>query len=162
MNGEQPSTEWANFLISLTAKQTNRMINICRERLSEGDRFPPTLGEFAALVDLRTKKELERAFVRFEANQPEGRAEKHVVASTGWNLKRATASKQFGEFVKYLRVADELELKGELREEGEVLKALPVHSAVSIADQQREEFNRSGKKHKFSDRIAGLTKGNDQ
>ena len=132
------------------------MINICRERLSDGDKFPPALGEFAALVDIRTKKELERAFIRFEANQPEGRAEKHVISSTGWNLKRAAANKQFGEFAKYLRVADELELKGELRDEGEVLKALPVHSSVSLTDREREEVSRSGKKHRFSDRIAAL------
>ncbi|HDM8198694.1 TPA: hypothetical protein P0E36_004878 [Vibrio harveyi] len=70
-------------------------------------------------------------------------------------------------FTSYLRQADDLERAGSLRPRDEQIKQLTRHSSVSMTDKAREDFATSGKKHRFSDRIAALVKqgkprGNDQ
>ncbi|KFA99448.1 hypothetical protein [Vibrio sp. ER1A] len=158
MNGRDPSREWDNFIAPLSLTDLERLFLICRERLAQEVKFPPSLGEFIALVNSRTKSEYQRAYARYLARTPEGRAETWVMANCSFNLRRTPANKVQEEYCKYLQQADELERNNQLELPGEELIALPVHSAVSITDQKREEFARSGKKHRFSDRIANLIK----
>ncbi|MEZ9372137.1 hypothetical protein AB4235_05585 [Vibrio cyclitrophicus] len=136
----------------------DRVFSICHERLSRENPYPPELGELSALLVSRTKAEIEAAFLRWSIKQPEGKAEKWVFEKCTWNLKRVRAGQELIEFTKHLKQADELEAANRLVLPEDDLLALPVNSAVSLTDKKREEFTRSGKKSRFSDRINKLVK----
>ncbi|MGB2147536.1 MAG: hypothetical protein ACPHZ7_11300 [Vibrio toranzoniae] len=158
MNGNEPSDEWASFITSLDRMGLERAFLICRDRLSREIKFPPSLGEFMVLINARTQPEVEQAFARWTAKAPQGRAEQWVFDRCTWNLKRARSGYELVEFSKYIKQADELERNGNLVLPEDDLLALPVNSAVSLTDKKREEFTRSGKKSRFSDRINKLVK----
>ncbi|ELA9557232.1 hypothetical protein QTG58_001906 [Vibrio parahaemolyticus] len=150
------TTAWGNFLSTLNDLQLNRILAICFDRLSNGNRFPPSLGELMTQINQRTEAEYREAYDRFLNRAPMGRAEKWVAQNCDWDLKRARAGGELELFIKYLRDADAKERAGRLRLAEDELKALPVHSRVSVSDKVREEYRRSGEQHEFSDRIDQL------
>lgn len=158
IHGAEPSEEWIRFLNGLGELQINRMFVICHSRLFNGVVFPPVLGEFITAVDQRTKTEVEEAYSRFLSKTPQGRAEKWVISNADWNLRRATAGTELDIYTKYLRQADELEKRGNLILAEEELRALPRHTSIAVTDKAREEYSKSGKTHKLSERIERLKK----
>ena len=158
MNGEQPSNEWIEFIGALDIKNLERAFLICRERLAKEIKFPPSLGEFTVLINVRTLSEIDQAFARWIAKKPQGAAEQWVFDKCTWNLKRVRSGYELVEFTKYIKQADELERNGDLGSQEDELLALPIHSSVSLTDRKREEFAKSGKRHAFSERIEKLRK----
>lgn len=156
MNGAVITKAWGNFLSTLNDLQLNRILAICFDRLSNGNRFPPSLGELMTQINQRTEAEYREAYDRFLNRAPMGRAEKWVAQNCDWDLKRARAGGELELFIKYLRDADAKERAGRLRLAEDELKAIPVHSRVSVSDKVREEYRRSGERHEFSDRIDQL------
>ena len=152
-NGVSPNAHWKSFISRIGWESCKRIINRCREQLRDGNRFPPTLGEVEAMLFTRSRYEYEQAFARFQSKKPEGNAERWVYEKCGWNLKRVAAGRELQEFTRYLKQADNLELRGELVLPGEELLRLPKHSSVSVTDKVREEYAQSGRKHRLSERI---------
>ncbi|MEH0720542.1 MULTISPECIES: hypothetical protein [Vibrio harveyi group] len=156
VHGATISPAWQSFLTKLSDPQLNRILIICHDRFEQGNRFPPVLGELITQINQRTESECREAYERYLRRKPDGAAEKWVLQSYSWNLKRAVAGRELETYIKYLREADAKERAGHLRTAEEELKALPVHSTVTKQDIEREKYAQSGAKHRFSDRIEKL------
>lgn len=112
--------------------------------LAQHPKFPPTLGEFVELLEGR-QVDFDAAFWRMIDNKPEGRAEKHVSAKIGFNLRRMADDKARREFKKLLSNAIERERRGELvLDEDLAGKALAKHSVKNANDLAREKASERG------------------
>jgi len=155
-NGSRASELWYALISKSGERGCLRILERCRDDIRHGREWPPTVVEAELMLNTRSKSEAQQAFMRWEVGEPQGRAEKWVNQKYSWNLKRAAAGKEFFEYEKHLRLADELERHGKLQLAEEELAMLPVNSTVHITDIEREEYARSGKTHAFTDRINAL------
>lgn len=155
-NGSKASDLWCALISKSGEEGCLRILERCREEIRLGHLWPPTAVEAEMMLNTRSRSESQQAFLRWELGEPRGRAEKWVSQKYSWHLRRVAAGKEFFEYEKNLKLADELERHGKLRLAEEELAMLPAHSSVSISDKAREEYARSGKTHAFTDRINAL------
>lgn len=131
----------------LSDQQIRKGIIACRDKIREGDQWPPDLSEFLALINGHTDIYYHAAFIRCLNNEPQGKVEQWVYENAGWNIRTAAHDKAERMHKKFMLEAIKKERQGTLKTNDDMLKALPVNSVKDdndIAIEQYEE--RNGKK----------------
>lgn len=155
-NGSRANALWYALISKSGEQGCLRILERCRDQIRHGREWPPTAVEAEIMLNTRSQSEAQQAFLRWELGEPQGRAEHWVNQKYSWNLKRVASGKEFFEYEKHLKLADELERHGKLQLAEEELAMLPTHSSVSISDKAREDYARSGRSHAFTERINAL------
>lgn len=124
----------------------------------KGDKWPPDLADFLALIHGQTDTDYQAAFFRLLNRKPEGRVEKWVYENASFNIRALSHEQAERSHKKFMLEGFERERNGTLILGEEELLALPIHSVKNLNDLKREEFEASGVKHKFADRIKNLVK----
>lgn len=154
-NGATPSSIWITEIGLLSDEQIRKGIVSCRDKIRNGDQWPPDLSEFLALIHGHTDIDYHAAFMRCISKEPKGRVELWVYENAGWNIRTASHDKAERTHKKFMLEAMERERNGKLKTNDEMLKALPVNSVKNDNDIAIEKFEEKNGK-KLHPRIAKL------
>ena len=124
----------------------------------KGDKWPPDLADFLALIHGQTDTDYQAAFFRLLNRKPEGRVEKWVYENASFNIRALSHDRAERSHKKFMLEGFERERNGTLVLGEEELLALPVHSVKNVNDLAREKFEESGAPNPFADRIKNLIK----
>lgn len=125
-----------------------------------GDKFAPGLSDFLQIINGTTPSDLDTAFFRFLNKKPQSRVDQWVTENYGFNLRNLSFQQMERAFKRYFMEAKKLERCGILELKSELMKrSLPSRVERNLNDIKRQEYNESGAKHKFSDRIKNITRG---
>jgi len=124
----------------------------CRENLRNGDKWPPDLGEFLALVSNAEQVDYGAAYTRCIDRNPKGDVEQYVFTEYGYMVRQEADDKARRRHRQYMIETQERKDSGvDLS-----VKALPRHSAVHTKDILNDNFDDFSKIKKGSvmERIA--------
>ena len=156
-NGELADKLWIKALMTLSKDQIRLGVQKCEEKIFKGDQWPPDLAEWLAMIHGHSDIDFMSAFHRCLEKRPEGRIETWVYEKASYNIKRMGHEQAERSHRKWMLEAIELDKKGELMLNAEILaKALPEKIDRNLNDIKRQEFEESGKKNPFQDRINKL------
>ena len=120
------------------------------------DAWPPSLPDFIA--NGKEQIDYDAAYYRCLNKSPSGRLETWVYEKAYFNIKSSSDESARKQHKRFMDEAENLESMGRLVLNEEELLALPVNSVKNMNDLKREEFDASGVKHRFADRINALRK----
>lgn len=139
VHGQSDSDLLIRFLNGLDQDDVQRVFAHCREQVSKGNKWAPSLIEMIAYRESPTETEYFMILSRVQANEPKDRVEEYLCEKIRYNLHR----QPMGEELKFLkaqyRLAQELEKSGKLRTNREELKALPRITSMGLNDIHREK-----------------------
>lgn len=156
-NGSIANDLWLEALQSISDQQIKLGVDKCKERIFSGNAWAPDLAEFLAMIHGHTDVDYQAAFFRMLNKKPEGRVEQWVYENASFNIRSMAHEKAERAHKKFMLEGFEKERRGELVLAKEELLALPVNSVKNLNDIKREEFESSGVKNPFADRIKKLT-----
>lgn len=150
-----PSSSWITEIGLLSDEQIRKGIIACRDKIRKGDQWPPDLSEFLSLIHDHTDIDYHAAFIRCLSGKPQGKLEQWVYEYDSWNIKRAPHDKAERMHKKFMQEAIEMEKRGALRTNDDILKALPVNSVRNDNDIAIERYEEKHGK-KLHPRIEGI------
>ncbi|QKN84428.1 hypothetical protein MARILYN_20 [Vibrio phage Marilyn] len=157
-HGDEPSVAFVKFAEHLNDRQLARVYQNCRDRFTSGDKWAPNLGLLIADSMTPPESELRMVLHRILGKKPENEIERWVARNADYELRRCPVGKELNLLRGWYVKAEELAMRGELNAERDELLALPVHSVKNLNDIKREQYESSGNKHRFADRISALVK----
>jgi len=115
--------------------------------LTEGNGWPPSLPEFIALGT--ESIDYDAAYSRCIRQKPEGRVEQYVYDDAYFNIKTQSDKDARRDHRRFMRDAENLELRGELVLKSEELLALPMNKERNMNDieRQKQDEKTGGKLH---------------
>ncbi len=157
VNGSEPSEIWIAEIALLSDQQLRNAILKCREIIRGGDTWAPDYAKFMAIASGRTEVDYFAAFHRCLDKKPEGRVEQWVYENASFNIRSMSHENAERSHRKWMNEAIEKDRRGELILNEEILaKALPEKVERNVNDIKRQEWEDSGKKCPFQDRINKL------
>lgn len=112
----------------------------CREKIRDGDQWPPDLSEFLALINGHSAVDFYAAFTRCMDRKPLGRAETWVFQNSGFNLRAVSQDSAERMHKKFLKEAIEKERRGDLVLHEDMPLGIAEHSVKNVNDIAREEY----------------------
>ncbi len=138
----------------LDTDQLESAIIKCREIIKLGETWAPDYARFMSIASGMTQVDYFAAFNRCLNKKPSGRIEEWVYENAAFNLRSMSHDRAEVSHRKWMNEAIEKERKGELMLNAEILaRALPEKVDRNLNDITRQEFDQSGKKNPFQDRI---------
>ena len=145
-NGTLASPLWLEALSTLSNDQIKLGVDKCKQRLFEGNHWAPDLSEFLSMIHGTSDVDYQAAFHRCLSKSPKGRVETWVYENAGYNIRISSHDSAERMHKKYMKQAMDLDRRGELTLNEEMLKALPANSITNLNDKARNEYRDSGKK----------------
>jgi hypothetical protein len=141
VHGKSESDLLRRFLNGVTDHQSKRIFEHCKEEISKGNKFAPSLGQLVVFLESPTSSEFFGIMVRVQANEPSGRIEKWLCENVRYNMRVLAADQELKYLKNQYAKAKELEKIGRLKIRSEEILSLPVHSVKNLNDIHREKYD---------------------
>ena len=142
-HGDIPSQIWINAVASMTPEQFSYTVKSIEQRIMGGNAWCPTFAEVMALASGGAQFDYAGGLNRLLSKQkPTCRVELYVYEKYAFNLRASAHDKATRDYKRYIEQALELDKRGELHTNAEILaRALPSPAVPNKFDAIREQYD---------------------